>query len=370
MSAKAAERVDRRTFLLIIKAMHTFWRKGGCCLLLAATVAGAAGLDRTNLLVYLDSRGDIRPVRSKSDWQKRRAEILAGMQEVMGPLPGKDKRCPLDMRIEEEVDCGSYVRRRITYASEPGSRVPAYLLIPKDALAGKRKAPGVLCLHATEMTLGNKTTVGLGGPYPPYASELAQRGYVTLSPAYPLMADYQPDLKALGYESGTMKAIWDNMRGLDLLAALPSVKHRSYGAIGHSLGGHNSIYTAVFDPRITVVVSSCGFDSFRDYHGGDITGWTSARYMPKLKNYVPGRTPFDFYELIAALAPRECFINAPLRDSNFSVNSVNAIARDAAQVYRLYGAAEKLRVEHPDCTHDFPEAVREEAYQVLDRNLK
>ena len=55
------------------------------------------------------------------------AEILRGMQAVMGTLPGGEKRCPLDMKVEEEVDCGTYVRRLITYASEPGARVPAYL---------------------------------------------------------------------------------------------------------------------------------------------------------------------------------------------------------------------------------------------------
>ena len=34
-------------------------------------------------------------------------------------------------------------------------------------------------------------------------SELAERGYVTLAPNYPLLAKYQPDLKALGWQSGT-----------------------------------------------------------------------------------------------------------------------------------------------------------------------
>src|SRR5205807_193368 len=106
-----------------------------------------------------------------------------------------------------------------------------------------------------------------------------------LAPAYPLMANYQPDLKALGYQSGTMKAIWDNIRGLDLLESLPFVNKRKLGAIGHSLGGHNAIYTAVFDQRIRVIVSSCGFDSFLDYKGGDIRGWTSERYMPRLLAY-------------------------------------------------------------------------------------
>src|SRR5262245_46969400 len=53
-------------------------------------------LARTNLLIFRDTKGAVRPVKSVRDWQKRRAEIVRNMEEVMGPLPGKDKRCPLD----------------------------------------------------------------------------------------------------------------------------------------------------------------------------------------------------------------------------------------------------------------------------------
>src|SRR5580700_10090282 len=80
------------------------------------TVAAPAGgqPDHTNLLIYRNSQGQLLPVKSRADWQKRRAEILQAMQEVMGPLPGKSRRCPLDVKVEEEVDCGSYVRRLVT----------------------------------------------------------------------------------------------------------------------------------------------------------------------------------------------------------------------------------------------------------------
>ena len=77
------------------------------------------------------------------------------MEAVMGQFPGEAKRSPLDMTIEEEVDCDTYARRLITYASEPGCRVPAYLLVPKDVLAGTRKAPAVLCLHGTDNVVGH-----------------------------------------------------------------------------------------------------------------------------------------------------------------------------------------------------------------------
>lgn len=337
-------------------------------------------LDRTNLLLYCDNSGRTNTARTPAEWQQRRAEIVRGMERVMGKWPGNARRVPLDVKVEAETDCGTYLRRLITYQSETNSRTPAYLLIPKAVLAGKKKAAAVLCLHPTDNTIGHKVVVGLGGkPNRQYAAELAERGFVTLAPAYPLLANYQPDLAALGWESGSLKAAWDNSRGLDLLAALPFVDAaRGFGAIGHSLGGHNSVYTAVFDERIRVIVSSCGLDSYLDYYGGDPKnweperGWCQTRYMLKLANY-RGRLaeiPFDFHELIGALAPRVCFISAPLKDSNFRWQSVDRIAAAAAPIYRLHGKPEHLLVEHPDCDHDFPDAMRTRAYQLFDQHLR
>lgn len=350
----------------------------------AAMVWGASSaslsprLDRANLLAYRGDDGTVRPVRSIEDWQKRRAEVVRGMLTVMGPIPGNAKRVPLDMTIEEEADAGSYLRQRITYQSEPGSRAHAYLLIPKTALAGQHTAPGVLCLMSTDNQRGNKQTVGLleGKPGRAYAAELAERGYVAIAPAYPLLADYQPDIAVLGYRSGTMKAIWDNMRALDLLETLPYVRGGGFGAIGHSLGGHNSIYTAVLDERIRVIVSSCGFDSYLDYYDGNDAvwqpgkGWVQTRYMPRLLDYARSEIPFDFHELVGALAPRPVYVNAPVNDSNFRWQSVDRIAASAGQIYRLYDAPSLLRIDHPECGHDFPDEQREIAYRWLDRALR
>ena len=308
------------------------------------------------------------PPSSRDAWEAQRPALLAAMQQVMGPFPGTEKRVPLDVQVDEEVDCGSYTRRLITYVSDPDCRVPAYLLIPHAAL--QSPAPAVLCPHPTDDRIGHKVVVGLGGrANRAYASELAQAGFVTLAPAYPLLADYRPDWRTLGYQSGTMKAIWDNVRGLDLLAELPFVVGESFASIGHSLGGHNSIYTAVFDPRIAAVVSSCGLDSYQAYMDGDITGWTSDRYMPRLKDYALADIPFDFHDMIAALAPRPCFISAPLGDSNFRWRSVDSVVETARVVYDLYGAGEALQVVHPDCDHDFPNAVRQRAYRVIAKAL-
>jgi dienelactone hydrolase len=336
--------------------------------------ADAPRLDRDDLKLYRDAMGATQRVETLEHWQKRRAEILRGAQAIMGPLHGAEKRVPLEVKIEEENEVGTHVQRRITYQSEPGGRAQAWLLIPKAALAdGTAKVPAVLCLHPTNNKIGSRTVVEPGAAANrAYAYELAERGSVALAPAYPQLADYQPDLTALGYSSGTMKAIWDNIRGLDLLESLPFVQPGGFGAIGHSLGGHNAVFTAVFDERIKVVVSSCGLDSFLDYYGGNIKGWTQPRYMPRLADYLErvADVPFDFQELIGALAPRHVFLSAPLGDTNFNWQSVDRIARAARPIFKLHDAADRLRVVHPDCAHDFPPEIREEAYRWIDTVLR
>lgn len=276
----------------------------------------------------------------------------------MGPLPAK--AAAVKMAVLEEVDCGDYVSLKIEYWEKPSDKIPAYLLKPKKIA----KAFGVLCLHQTHAQ-GSKVVVGLGGsPNDEYAVELVKRGFVCLAPAYPLLADYQPDLKELGYESGTMKAVSGNRLGLDLLETLPGVVKGRFASVGHSLGGHNGLFTAAFDDRIKVVVTSCGFDSFQDYMNGDIRGWTSERYMPRLKTMKPA--PFDFDDVLCAIAPRAVFISAPKGDTNFKWQSVDRMVAAA----RAKCGAEAIQVRHPDAGHLFPAEIREQAFQFIEQKLK
>ncbi|MCX8107670.1 MAG: alpha/beta hydrolase, partial [Verrucomicrobiae bacterium] len=225
-------------------------------------------------------------------------------------------------------------------------------------------------LHQTHAA-GRRVVAGLGNsPDDEYGVELVRKGFVCLAPAYPLLADYHPDVAKLGYKSGVMKAVWNNIRGLDLLETLPFVRRGRAGAIGHSLGGHTALFTAVFDKRIKVVVTSCAFDSFLDYMGGDLKGWTSERYMPRLASYPKGQVPFDFYEAVGALAPRWCFISAPINDTNFKWQSVDRICREARRIYGLYGCPERLGVFHPACGHRFPPEIRAMAYQWIEKALR
>jgi dienelactone hydrolase len=204
---------------------------------------------------------------------------------------------------------------------------------------------------------------------------LVERGYVTLVPDYPGFGEYVATRKALyehGYASCTMKGVWNHMRCIDLLQSLPEVDPDRIGCIGHSLGGHNTLFVGVFDPRIRVMVSSCGFNLFAKYMAGDLTGWTHDGYMPRIASVYgkdPARMPFDFTEILGALAPRPVFVNAPLDDANFEVSAVRDCIASAKPVYALYGAEDRLVAVYPKAEHDFPDEARSEAYAFIGQVL-
>ena len=227
------------------------------------------------LLVYRGADGKPATVKSMRDWEKRRAETIRGMESVMGKLPADAKRCLLEVKTEEEVDCGTYVRRLVTYASEPGGRVPAFLLIPRDVLAGKRKAAAILCLHGTDDVLGHGTVVGLGKPNRGYAMELArQRGYVTLAPSYPLLAEYRPRP-----EQARLGQRYAESRGLGTTCAASISRSRCCSWIipgdlrdDRPFGSAATIRSTppcVRRPAQGDRGPSCGLDSYLDYYEGN-----------------------------------------------------------------------------------------------------
>jgi hypothetical protein len=128
----------------------------------------------------------------------------------------------------------------------------------------------------------------------------------------------------------------------------------------------------VFDERLKAIVSCCGFTRFHKYYKGDLTGWTSARYMPRIASQYgsdPDRMPFDFTDLVSALAPRAFLAVAPLHDDNFEVSGVRDVMEVARPVYRLFGRPDALAADYPECGHDFPATSRRLAYEFLDRHL-
>ncbi len=309
-------------------------------------------------------------------WEDHRREIQNGLAMAMG-FPGESiLRGPLLAEVLEERLEAKYLLKKVSYVvdrppGKPAERVRAWLMIPTGIEPGTKRS-AALCLHQTT-AIGKDEPAGLGGlPNLHLGKELAQRGFVVLCPDYPSFGEYKYDFKDNPHPSGTIKAVTDNRRALDYLQSLPMVDPLRICAVGHSLGGHNALFSAAWDPRIKAVVTSCGFTRAARYYGGNLKGWTSDRYMPKIATDYgsdPKRLPFDFPGLLAVIAPRPLFINAPKSDSNFEVLGVRECVEKATPVYRFLGAPKNLVVEYPDSGHDFPPEVRRRAWDFLEASL-
>ena len=333
----------------------------------AGATAGAAVCPSRSFAQY---GIDLSAIRNRDGWRAQRDRILAGMQLVMGELPDTTGLAPGVVTLESK-ETPAFTRRKITYLSERGDDVPAYLLVPKTL---KRRAPAMLCLHQTIKT-GKDEPVGLdGNANLHYAKELAERGYVCIVPDYPYLGENTFDPYQHGYVSCTMKGIVNHRRAVDVVQSLPEVDPARIGSIGHSLGGHNTLFVAAFDQRVRAMVTSCGFTSMRKYYNGNLAGWAGTRYMPRIAAQYgndPALLPFDFPHILVALAPRPIFINAPLHDSNFEVSGVRDCVDAATPVYgAVFRAKERLVAIYPDAGHEFPSRIRAAAYEFLDKWLK
>lgn len=350
-------------------------------LVLTAMTSVTCFSQRRDLLTITDLTGT-RPVKDKLDWADRRAQVLQGMQEAMGPLPAWSDLPAFDTKTVDTLVEELYTRYTIHFTVAKDEVVPAYLYIP-SAVKKHEKRPAMLALHGTG-DLGKQLVDGKSIlANRALARELAQRGYVVIAPDYPSMGELKDyDFANDRYQSATMKAIFNHMRCVDLLQSLPNVDPARIGVIGHSLGGHNAMFVGAFDTRLKVVVSSCGW-TLLDYYnigeegskryGGRLGPWAQDRYMPLLRdrfNLDGDKIPFDFDEVIAAIAPRAFFSNSPVNDSNFDVKGVEKGIASAGKVYRLLKAEKNLQVHYPAAGHDFPTEVRLKAYRFIDKALR
>ena len=352
-------------------------------LILVLTGSFAFG-ERPDLMTYVDEKGERREVKAEKDWETKRREILDAMQDVMGRLPDRDDLPPLDVQVRHVQEEKTFVRKTIRFTAADNEFVPAYLYLPlRDGKSVPGKRPAMLVLHETD-DLGKRSVDGeRARPNRAYARELALRGYVVIAPDYPSFGELKDyDFKSARYQSGTMAGIFYHTRCIDLLQNLDEVDPDRIGVIGHSLGGHNAMFLGTFDPRLKVIVASCGWTQFENYdigpagtqhYGGRLGPWAQDRYMPLLREKYQlddKRIPFEFHEVIALFAPRAFFSNSPIHDGNFDVVGVRRGIELASKAYTFHRSENNLQVRYPEAEHDFPPDVRLEAYRFVDHVLE
>ncbi|WP_236971253.1 alpha/beta hydrolase family protein [Membranihabitans marinus] len=313
-------------------------------------------------------------------WEKQRWNITANLEQVMGPLPDRGNLPTPTIVWMDSVQTPAYTKWNIRYLAAPNEWVSALLYLPKRRPLNGR-SPAMVALHPTGKE-GKRIVDGQGRPNRGYGKELAARGYVVIAPDYPSFDDMVPyNFETDRYQSGTMAGIFYHMRSVDLLVSLEQVDANRIGVIGHSLGGHNTLFLAGFDPRLKVAVTSCGFTQFEYYnagetntkkYGGVLGPWAQQRYMPWIKekyDLSAEKLPFNFHEILGLIAPRAIFVNAPVNDGNFDYKGVEKAMSMVQPLFQAMGASSQLKVEYPEAGHDFPTPVRRAAYEYIDAIL-
>jgi dienelactone hydrolase len=316
------------------------------------------------------------------NWQEVRHHILAGVMKVLGPFPVE--KVSLDPRIISEEDCGTYIRRKVSIQVQPDDRMPAYILIPKGRHG---RLPAIICFYGTTSGAGKDTTVGLSGPKPgtppapnrDFAVTMVKAGFVAFAADYlrdgeRIKSGRQPYDTTDFYEkfpnwSIVGKDVWDNQRAVDYLQTLDFVDPNQIGMVGHSYGGHSTIFATALEPRIKVAVANGPVSDFIHHgmHWGVPKGARNSQSLPGMRPYVLNhmlQPPITFYEFTALIAPRPLLVGQAVGERR-PMEEENCAAVN--QVYRALGYPDRVRYHWYAGDHDFPPEAQQAAVEWFRR---
>lgn len=331
-------------------------------------------------------RPTLRPVHLANEegietWKK---DLTRRIHSLLGPNPNKNMLrgssadyLPLDCTtqlwpsrtgIEFQYQL-TPLMVRVEHGAPP---LPVRILTPGKGCKRLKDPPLALVLHPYSQQFGIKlVTEYTPFPFQAIGPDLVRRGYIVVAPKYPKIdLAYDVPLSKLGYRSALMKAIVDNQCAINVAEHFLQLRNPKIVAMGHSLGGLNAIFSAFFDDRIQGVVASSAFKCFAHRTGFDRLNYSNNMYFPGLANYQePGTEPFDFAEVIAALAPRLCILNAPIGDQHTPNGSIAKAYQQALPNYRRLGAGNNLVFTEAIDGHSFGDSARHACYDIAHEYL-
>jgi hypothetical protein len=306
-------------------------------------------------------------------WPVERGRIEREMRRIFGAPPA-GPRVPANAEILSEEDAGTYIRRKVSLQVQPGDRMFAWLLVPKQL---RGRVPAVICIYGTTSGAGKDTTVGLSGPKPgtpprknrAFAVDMAEAGFVAVAPDFlrdgervtPGRRPYDTTEFYEKYPNWSIhgKDAWDTSRLIDWLETLPYVDASKIGMVGHSYGGHSTIFVAAHEPRIKVAVANGPVSDFYHHgmHWAVAPGEGRSQSLPALRPYLLERKPppLTFYEVTSLIAPRPLLVGEAAGERR-PIEEENAAAVN--DVYDALGASDRVRYVWYAGDHDFPPAAR------------
>jgi len=302
--------------------------------------------------------------------------------QTLGKMPEKTEP---EIEVSEKTDFGNYVMTDITYYVEAGERVRAHLLVPKGA-GTESKVPGIVAIHQHNgiYNIGKAEPAGLlGDPSCFYGKELAERGFTVICPDHLGFEERKPsdeELKRYGIDGSlyerelftraickgsTLQAKYlsDLVLAVDVLSSFDFVDSTKIGAVGHSLGGQETLWLTFYDHRVKVGVSSCGFSTVEAVFNRHVPH-NFAMYTFGLLD--AGDT-FALIEQMADDGKAFMMINGT-EDYGFPLEGVYAVHECAAKAYAQI--PDKFLPLIFDGGHSFPDNIRYQAYDFIERNLR
>jgi pimeloyl-ACP methyl ester carboxylesterase len=339
--------------------------------------------------------GDGFVVGSTGDWERKAASIRQSVEWMLGeepammpapgggrgglggrsgPNPGQTTPDLVNWVIQRGGGSFGWLEpQKSRTASRPvsfGFNVRGDLYYPADTPAGT-KLPTVIWLHGYSYQLGYMW-VYHNELHPILA--LVQAGYAVL--AYDQsgfgsrMSETGPFYDRYPHWSRMGRMVEDARAAIDALQKDSLVDGQRIYLFGYSMGGMVGLYTGALDRRVKGVVSICGFTPMRTD--------TVARYsyldglIPRLGFFVGHEVqiPYDFDELLAAIAPRPVLIMQPQLDRDATPGDVHGAVEQARRIYSLYGAEGKLGLYEPWDYNRLPEKSQDHLIEWMGANMR
>jgi len=273
-----------------------------------------------------------------------------------------------------------YRIQRVSYETEPGDRVPAFLLIPEGATP-EHPAPAIAVWHQHngQWELGKSEPAGLAGnPMHHTGAALARAGYVVLCPdalCFEERRDPSGRLDGGRYERFEFlryvvdgrcmawKNILDMRRAVDFLTQLPEADSVRIGCYGHSMGSTHAWMVAPWEPRLRCVVCNCCLPTYAGIHREHL--------LHCFPNFVPGLYAFgDTPDIAALIAPCPLLMNFGENDGGSPIDEVRHGVERIGAVFREQGVPERFEVFiQPDVGHVLSPEMWERTRAFFDRWL-
>ena len=319
----------------------------------------------------LDTPCTLRAYSSLDEWEARAADLRRQILASAGLLP-LPRRNPLRARIFGRIEASGHTVEKVHFESRPGFLVTGNLYRPTS---GDGPWPGVLSPHG-HWEYGRLEATDLGD-VPRRCIDLARQGYVTF--AYDMIG-YNDSLQLPhGRVSGGGRAgvpppeaeladrldqmwgislmglqLWNTIRAVDFLSSLPDVDSARIACTGASGGATQTFLATAVDERITVSAPVCMISAH--YQGGCL-----CENSPAL------RLDTNNLEIGALAAPRPLLLVSTSGD--WTKNGPEVEYPWIRDIYRLYGAEERVGSWHQDETHNYNLKSRRAVYQWFSRWL-